>query len=573
MADPNMLALQVQPAPSLGPTLNLLSEIKQRQAQTAVATVDAARKNALYDAYQSGDSDAIRNAGDIPGANANLSYTNTKAAFDYLRTAEGKAAIAKGDYSGLTALSPTFSKDVAEANKAVAEGSLTVTKDNIEKANLAGQHATAALVVPAGTPLREQAIREGAAKIGLDPAHTDQILKMPPDQQNAWLSSIAARSVVAANKYQDQSFGGPLTFTGDTETVPAGTAAARAGGMPSAGPTQPAAPTAPATAPSDPAAPPPAPFASPVAAPNFTGTFAGAPPTLPIAAAGPAAAAAGATAATPAKVTPLGIIPPDMLQKPPGQEIGGLPVTPGPGGSFTVGNSKTKEDVKEMAAAAQPSAINPKLEISANLSQLFSILENKNLEFGAAGALNQTVNKLKQSVRSYLGDKALPGLDEDVSSIDTLNQTVLGISSALAKANIGARVSNFELGTFIKEVGGVGVSREGNQRIFSVMNQYAQRDLAVSRAAQASKGSPAVWRATIDAYDNANPLVDPKNGKVLATTPDSRQTQDTPLEINARNSNPAQTEALVRATAHKYNLQPGAKLTVDGRPLTWHGDE
>jgi hypothetical protein len=146
---------------------------------------------------------------------------------------------------------------------------------------------------------------------------------------------------------------------------------------------------------------------------------------------------------------------------------------------------------------------------------------------GTTGGMGQAqVLELKKSINS--GANALgmsnPFNENDISDKEFLTKFNRSMAGAQAKNAVGARVTNFELGNFLKANPGLDMSVTGNQRLLGIQAQIEQRNIAVGQAIRAaaagavSQGkriNPSQVESLIREYDDAHHITDPVTGQDL----------------------------------------------------------
>lgn len=146
---------------------------------------------------------------------------------------------------------------------------------------------------------------------------------------------------------------------------------------------------------------------------------------------------------------------------------------------------------------------------------------------GTTGGMGQQqVLELKKSINS--GANALgmsnPFNENDISDKEFLTKFNRSMAGAQAKNAVGARVTNFELGNFLKANPGLDMSVTGNQRLLGIQAQIEQRNIAVGNAIRAatadavSQGkriNPSQVESLIREYDDQHHITDPVTGQDL----------------------------------------------------------
>ena len=204
MPDFSPVALSIKPPESLGPVVNTLSEIQQRQAATALTQVQGERANALYNAYQTQDPGAIARAGDIAGAKGTLDYSQEAAGLAWLHSADGKAAIA-GDPAAISRgmqVNPAMTTAIMGAKKAIGDASSSLTDAHIKQLDLGSRYGTAWLL--AQTP---EAKAQVAAEAFPDPQMRAQFLAQPPEAQDDLARKMVGLGTVATTQATERMYG------------------------------------------------------------------------------------------------------------------------------------------------------------------------------------------------------------------------------------------------------------------------------------------------------------------------------------------------------------------------------
>lgn len=146
---------------------------------------------------------------------------------------------------------------------------------------------------------------------------------------------------------------------------------------------------------------------------------------------------------------------------------------------------------------------------------------------GTTGGMGQQqILKLKNTINA--GGTAL-GFDEpfdekDISDKEFLTKFNRSMAGAQAKGAMGSRVTNFEMGNYLKANPGLDMSITGNQRLLGIQGQIEQRNIAVGNAireetAKAIQGGkhvdPVTVQHLITAYDEVHHIKDPITGQDL----------------------------------------------------------
>jgi hypothetical protein len=146
---------------------------------------------------------------------------------------------------------------------------------------------------------------------------------------------------------------------------------------------------------------------------------------------------------------------------------------------------------------------------------------------GTTGGMGQTqILELKKSINSGLSAVGIdkPFNESDISDKEFLTKFNRSMAGAQAKNSVGSRVTNFEMGNFMKANPGLDMSVTGNQRLLGIQAQIEQRNIAVGNAireataAAISKGQkidPVTVQKIISDYDTAHHVKDPVTGQDL----------------------------------------------------------
>lgn len=146
---------------------------------------------------------------------------------------------------------------------------------------------------------------------------------------------------------------------------------------------------------------------------------------------------------------------------------------------------------------------------------------------GTTGGLGQQqALDIKKSINA--GANALgidtPFNENDLSDKEFLTKFNRQIAGAQAKGAMGARVTNFEMGNYLKANPGLDMSITGNQRLLGIQSQIEQRNVAVGNAIRAAtaaaisadrKIDPVTVQGIITEYDAAHHVQDPITGQDL----------------------------------------------------------
>ena len=162
-------------------------------------------------------------------------------------------------------------------------------------------------------------------------------------------------------------------------------------------------------------------------------------------------------------------------------------------------------------------------DLAAMQGAVDSIQQNGGTTGGMGAEKIQNLKKTINAGTSALGiDK--PFNENDISDKEFLQKFNRQIAGAQAKNSVGNRVTNFEMGNYLKANPGLDMSLTGNQRLLGIQAQIEQRNIAVGNAirnatAQAiSKGQridPVTVQKIVTDYDEQHHVKDPVNGQDL----------------------------------------------------------
>lgn len=168
--------------------------------------------------------------------------------------------------------------------------------------------------------------------------------------------------------------------------------------------------------------------------------------------------------------------------------------------------------------------VKPAKEKIVALNAMEEATKNPGLYTGFGGEQKQTFNKILQGVGQVFGIQPDESLASANSAGEALEKFGRQLAGAQAKSVGGSRVTNFELDQFIKSNPGLTMTPQGNQRLIGIMKQMAQREYDLGQVAQdyaAERGHKSniseFRKKYMDAYDKANPIVDPISGKPLTS--------------------------------------------------------
>lgn len=605
MPDFAPVALDVKPQPSLGPVVNTLSEIQQRQASTALAQVQGQRANALYNAYQTQDPGAIARAGDISGAKESLNYSQEAAGLSWLHSADGRAAIA-GDAGAISRgmqINPAMTTAIMGAKKAIGDASSSLTDAHIKQLDLGSRYGTAWLM--ATTPAAKASV---AAEAFPDPQQRAQFFAQPPEAQDDFARKMIGLGTVATAQASDKLYSATTVSPTTPEVRGAGLSGIMFGheGATAAAPT--AAPAGAPAAASTPApnavgaalqaqaAPPAAgdgtlppqvslfdlagqaggPRNTPTgpasavvtpggqagalpatAQPDFASVSPAAPPlSNALAAKAAATRAALQAAAAPAPVpTPT----PAAAAGPAPTLVGGVPVERGPGGTTISGGSPLlAENLKNLQEAASQPAQTRNLAMQTQAQSLLTAVNSPSFYSGSLSQQRLGAEKFWQGAIGMLGIHD-PEFDKNIGTQEWFSKVSTAAAAEIAKTDVGSRVTNFDLSTFIRNNPGIETSPEGNKRLIGITAQIAARNTALSQAAAAAGNNYGAWEQQIRTYDGAHPIVDPESGTVLSA---GGGRQGLPVALSSQQVQEGDIQQV-------YHLLPGAKVVLGGVTHTY----
>lgn len=599
MPDITPVALSIQPAPSIGPTLSSLTQLGIQQTQLA-------RQNALYGALAGGDPNEIAKW-DPSMATAEVGYQKASRAFDAWK--QYGAAAAAGDPQAQAALGARDPESlkiltaIASDRQGIAASAQKMGYDTFDQATKATNALGTQLLAIAGEPdpaKRAAAIPTLIAQAKRIPGATDdQILpvakalqiasdpKASPEDQNRALDVVAhvgkvmfASSADAQAVLAKSGFGTTTLDPNAPQVIPGAAQAAMgfplqnnplgaAAGVPQAPP--PAAAAPPALAPA--AGPPPDAGASSLAA-GPGATFSGlptpdsggaTPPGLPSpAASAPAAGPPPPIApipAAPAAAAPAPALPTLALGLPASRTASGALVTGG-GPAYAEGE---KQKAMELADAGSMTNLTKQIDMQNQTGAMLGVLKSANLQTGLGSGDFLQLQKAQQTLYSILGVND-PALNETINTKESFTKFATLAAAQIAKQDVGARVTNFDLQTFLRNQPGLDTSLQGNMRLLGVVDQVQSRNVDLARLAQQyrASGDWQGWTKATQAYQDAHPIVDPGNGQVLSTSSDNSYKRGEPISVT-----PAQLQAGV--LDNTYHLLPGAQVSVGGKTFVYAG--
>jgi hypothetical protein len=162
--------------------------------------------------------------------------------------------------------------------------------------------------------------------------------------------------------------------------------------------------------------------------------------------------------------------------------------------------------------------------------------------FGQQQALD-----LQKTINS--GANAL-GIDKPFSESDLADKEFLtkfnrSMAGAQAKGAVGARVTNFEMGNFLKANPGLDMSVTGNQRLLGIQGQIEQRNVAVGNAirdataesiSNGSRINPVTVQKIIKDYDEGHHIKDVVTGQDLTQSYALPEFQNAPSNQSMANA-------------------------------------
>jgi|GEM_PF-6549995 len=153
-------------------------------------------------------------------------------------------------------------------------------------------------------------------------------------------------------------------------------------------------------------------------------------------------------------------------------------------------------------------------EILNSLDVIERSVRNPNVLTGFGGPALLEAQKGLQTAGRLLGIEYSPDSIKDGEAIAKESRQLV---AKMAKAAVGARVTNFEFDQFLKANPGLETSPEGNLKLIGIMRQKVQRDMALAEIADEHDGSHRDLQRKIREYDRDHPLVNPDDGKPLRT--------------------------------------------------------
>lgn len=114
--------------------------------------------------------------------------------------------------------------------------------------------------------------------------------------------------------------------------------------------------------------------------------------------------------------------------------------------------------------------------------------------------------------------------EKDLSDKEFLTKFNRSMAGAQAKDAVGSRVTNFEMGNYLKSNPGLDMSLTGNQRLLGIQGQIEQRNIDVGNALRAATAQgissgkhidPVTAQKIITDYDEAHHIQDPITGQDL----------------------------------------------------------
>jgi hypothetical protein len=179
------------------------------------------------------------------------------------------------------------------------------------------------------------------------------------------------------------------------------------------------------------------------------------------------------------------------------------------------------------------------------LSLMEQAARDPNVMQGAGGTAWLGVQKVAQQLGKAVG---MNTDDLTIANAEQLNKFARQYASQQAKSGVGARVTNFELDTFLKSNAGNDTSQLGNIRLIGILKQDAERQMEISNqvadlsAKKKEDTTISDIRKIARSYDEAHPLVDPITGKAVgevaaesgpakASEPKADQPKSAPVKV------------------------------------------
>jgi hypothetical protein len=146
---------------------------------------------------------------------------------------------------------------------------------------------------------------------------------------------------------------------------------------------------------------------------------------------------------------------------------------------------------------------------------------------GSTGGLGQQqILDLQKTINNGAGALGIdkPFSESDLADKEFLTKFNRSMAGAQAKGAVGARVTNFEMGNYLKANPGLDMSVTGNQRLLGIQAQIEQRNIAVGNAirdataeaiSNGSKINPVTVQKIIKDYDEGHHIKDVVTGQDL----------------------------------------------------------
>jgi hypothetical protein len=198
-------------------------------------------------------------------------------------------------------------------------------------------------------------------------------------------------------------------------------------------------------------------------------------------------------------------------------------------------------------------------DIAAMQGAVDAIQKNNGSTGGLAPAQRLELQKSINAGASAIGiDK--PFSESDLADKEFLTKFNRSMAGAQAKNSVGSRVTNFEMGNFLKANPGLDMTLTGNQRLLGIQAQIEQRNIAVGNQirdataeaiSQGKKIDPVTVQKIVSGYDQEHHIKD------VVTGQDLTQSYALPeFQKGATNSS--------MATAHSENIKSMEK-TIGGK--------
>jgi hypothetical protein len=191
-------------------------------------------------------------------------------------------------------------------------------------------------------------------------------------------------------------------------------------------------------------------------------------------------------------------------------------------------------------------------DIAAMQGAIDAIQKNGGTTGGLAPAQRLELQKSINAGAAALGITK-PFSEADISDKEFLQKFNRSMAGAQAKGAVGSRVTNFEMGNFMKANPGIDMTITGNQRLLGIQAQIEQRNIAVGNAirdatAQAisagKKIDPVTVQKIITDYDQQHHIQDPVTGQDLTQSYALPEFQNSPTNASMANAHTENLKAI-----------------------------